>query len=205
MKRRVIALATCFLFVLLSACSGGNAQGAGDNNMDYQETKKMMIDLLKTDDGKKAIQDIMKNEDMKKQLLMNQDFIKQTIQQTLASKQGKQYLQSMLKDPKFEKALAQTMMKDNQKVLKNLMRDPEYQAMMMDILKNPEMQKQYLELMKSKPYRQQMQKVITETFQSPLFKSKMASMLQQVVNEELKKGSSGGSQKGGGQSQSQAS
>lgn len=168
--------------------------------MDYQETKKMMIDLLKTDDGKKAIQDIMENEDMKKQLLMNQDFVKQTIQQTLASKEGKQYLQKMLKDPKFEKTLAQTMMKDNQKMLKNLMKDPEYQTMMMDILKNPEMQKQYLGLMKSKPYRQQMQKVITETFQNPLFKSNISSMLKQIVDEELKKGTTKGSQQGQSQS-----
>lgn len=200
MRKRLIVLAACLLFALLSGCSGQNAQGAGDNKMDYQETKKMMIDLLKTDDGKKAIQDIMENEDMKKQLLMNQDFVKQTIQQTLASKEGKQYLQKMLKDPKFEKTLAQTMMKDNQKMLKNLMKDPEYQTMMMDILKNPEMQKQYLGLMKSKPYRQQMQKVITETFQNPLFKSNISSMLKQIVDEELKKGTTKGSQQGQSQS-----
>ncbi|HEX7064917.1 MAG TPA: spore germination lipoprotein GerD [Bacillales bacterium] len=201
MKRRLILITTC-LMIALSGCASTNAQGG--SKMDYQETKKMLIDLLKTDEGKKAIQDIMTSTEMKKQLLMDKDFVKKTIQETLTSKEGKKFWQSLIKDPKFAKTLAETMTKQNEKMLKNLMKDPEYQALMMDILKSPEMERQYLELMKTKTYRQQVQKIIAESFQSPLFKAKIASILKQVVDEELKKGNTGSQTKGKKQGSSQS-
>ena len=37
---------------------------------DYEETKKMVVDILKTDDGKKAIQQVMSDEKMKSELIM---------------------------------------------------------------------------------------------------------------------------------------
>ncbi|HET7578391.1 MAG TPA: spore germination lipoprotein GerD [Bacillales bacterium] len=203
MKLRVILTACCLALVLLSGCSGSSAQG--QKKMNYQETKKMMIDLLKTDEGKKAIQDVLSDPKMKSQLLMNQDFVKKTIQQTLTSKQGKKFFEQLLKDPKFAKTVAKAMTAQNKKLLKELMKDPDYQKMMMDILKDPEMQKQYLQLMTSQKYRKQMQKVIMESLQSPLFKAKIASELQKVVSEQMKKGTSGGKSQSSGQPQSQAS
>ena len=50
--------------------------------------------------------------------------------------------------------------------------------MMMDILKDPEMEKKYGELVKSKEFRKHLEKVITETLSSPLYKKKFEDELK---------------------------
>lgn len=202
MKIRLILASACLMFAFASGCSGTSSPQQSTSKPSYQETKKMMVDLLKTDQGKKAIADIMSDPKMKQKMLMNQDFVKKTIEKTLTSKEGVQFWQQMLKDPKFANSVAKAMTSQNKKLLKELMNDPKYQEMMMNILQDPQMQKQYLQLMNSKDYREQMQKVVTQTFQSPLFKQKIASLLSQVVDSELQKGNTGGgkqSQQGGQQ------
>lgn len=195
MKKWAHLVIICLL-LFLAGCTGSAAQQEG-RQMDYQQTKKMMIDLLKSDDGKKAIREIMNDKQMKKETLMNQDFVKKTIQDTLTSKQGKAYWKSMLKDPKFANALAKTMAKENKDTLKVLMKDPQYQDLMMDILKSPEMEKHNLDLMKSKAYRKQTQEIMADSLKSPLFQEKLSSILKQVVDEEMDKESqSEGSKQG---------
>ena len=51
MKFRVAFLLTS-LFIICSGCSGTNTT----EEMDYEKTKKMVVDILKTDDGKKQSQ-----------------------------------------------------------------------------------------------------------------------------------------------------
>ena len=65
--------------------------------MDYEKTKKMVVDILKTDDGKKAIQDVLSDESVKSELIMNQDIIKKTVEETLASDKGKNFGKKPLK------------------------------------------------------------------------------------------------------------
>jgi len=57
------------LVLLLSSCSSKAPEGG---QMDYEATKKMVVDILKTDDGKKAIQQIMSDDKMKEKLVMDQ-------------------------------------------------------------------------------------------------------------------------------------
>ena len=70
------------------------------------------------------------------------------------------------------------MQQQHEKMLKQLMKDPDYQQMMMDILKDPEMEKKYGELVKSKEFRKHLEKVITETLSSPLYKKKFEDELK---------------------------
>ncbi|WKB35968.1 spore germination lipoprotein GerD [Terrilactibacillus sp. S3-3] len=93
---------------------------------------------------------------------------------------------SLLSDPSFSKQLAKTMQKDNETILKKLMKDPEYQSMMMDILKAPNMEKQYLDLMKTQPYRKQMERVVQDTLTSPLFASQLSDAIDKAVKKQMK-------------------
>ena len=200
-----------FLFLLplllLSACGGGGDTGSG--KMDYEETKKMVVDILKTDDGKKAIQQVMSDEKMKSELIMDQGVVTDTISKTLTSEKGTEFWKKSFEDPKFAEAMAKSMKDGNEKLLKDLMKDPEYQGMMMDLLKDPEFKKELTEVLKSQEYKEHLQKVITETFQSPLFKAKMQDVLLKAAGE-IKDGgksegsssesSSGGNQGGSGDS-----
>ena len=66
--------------VLISGCAP-KEESAGQ--MDYEATKKMVVDIFKTDDGKKALQEVMKDEEMKQVLVMDQKVVTDTIQSTL--------------------------------------------------------------------------------------------------------------------------
>ncbi|MGG5254647.1 spore germination lipoprotein GerD [Neobacillus sp. SM06] len=191
-------LPSMVLLLFLASCSSGDSSGA--SQLDYDQTKKMVVDILKTDDGKKAIQDVMSDEKMKEKLVMDQKVVSDTIQQTLTSDKAVEFWKKTFSDSKFAEGVAKNMRTENEKLLKDLMNDPEYRAMMIQVFKEPEIQKEMADALKSKDYRAHLQSVITETMDSPLFKTKMEEILIKAANE-LNKGKSTGSQSGGQQSQ----
>ncbi|MBE6184362.1 spore germination lipoprotein GerD [Heyndrickxia ginsengihumi] len=164
----------------LAACSG---EATSSGQMDYNQTKKMMIDVLKTDEGKKALQDIMTDDAMKQKLVIDQDFVKKTIESTLTSKKGQEFWKTAFQDPKFTQAFAKSMESQNKDLLKKLMKDPDYQKMMIDILKDPDYEKEVLTLLKSKDFRSHIQDVIIETYNDPLFKAKLEDSLLKAAKE----------------------
>jgi spore germination protein D len=189
-------------FLLLAAGCAPTESGGGQ--VDYEETKKMVVDILKTDDGKKAIQEVMGDDGMKEKLIMDQVIVSDTIEKTLTSDKGMEFWKKSFEDPKFAESMAKSMNKENELLLKNLMKDPEYRGMMIEVMKDPELEKELTTVLKSKEYREHLQKVITETFESPLFKAKLQDLIvkaaeeipaQKPKNEE----ESGGSDAKGGQ------
>lgn len=189
------------IMVFLTSCSSNDASSGGQ--IDYEETKKMVVDILKTDDGKKAIQDVMSSDSMKEKLVMDQKVVSDTIQQTLTSDKAKQYWKETFSDPKFAQSISKNLKSENKKLLKELMNDPEYRGMMIEVFKEPEIQKELADALKSKEYREHLQKVITETVDSPLFKAKIQELLLKAAEEANSKSSGGKSssdQSGGSKS-----
>lgn len=182
LRYHLLAIAI-LLFSMTVAC----ADNQSSNEPQYENTKKMVVDLLKTDDGKKAIQQILKEDELKQALIMDQEFVKKTIQETLTSEKGKQFWQSVMKEPEFAKTFAESMQKENEKLLKALMKDPEYQEMMISILKDPEMEKAFFDLTKTKQYRQQTMAIMSEAFESPFFAVKINEILNKVMKEQMEK------------------
>lgn len=180
------------IMVCLTSCSSNTASGGGQ--MDYDTTKKMVVDILKTDEGKNAIQDIMSDEAMKQKLVMDQKVVSAAIQQTLTSDKAVSFWKQTFSDPKFAQQVAANMKTENEKLLKGLMNDPEYRNMMVEVFKEPEIQKEMTDALKSKNYREHLQTVISETMQSPLFKAKMEDLVLKATSGLNKKSSSGGSQ-----------
>ncbi|MBW7651407.1 spore germination lipoprotein GerD [Anoxybacillus sp. ST4] len=167
---------------------------------DYDQTKKMVVDILKTDEGKKAIQEVMSDEKVKQHLVMDQEVVKKTIEETLTSDKGKAFWKKAFEDPKFAQNFAKSMKEEHEKLLKALMKDPEYQAMIVDIMQNPEMKKLIQTEMKNKDFRAHLQKVITETFSSPLFKAKIEDILIKAA-EEMQGGKKKSDQEGSSEDQ----
>ncbi|OIJ22468.1 spore gernimation protein GerD [Anaerobacillus alkalidiazotrophicus] len=171
------------LLLLLASCAVED-QGS---QPDYESTKQMMVDMLKTDEGKKSIQEVLSDDEVKQEIVLEQALVKETIQQVLTSEQGKQFWEDLMQDPEFAKSLAESLQTEVEKILKNLMKDPEYQTMMMDILQDPEMESAALDLMKSKEYRQQVMNIMTDAFESPYFKAQVNEILGKVASEQMKK------------------
>ncbi|WP_017729550.1 spore germination lipoprotein GerD [Halalkalibacterium ligniniphilum] len=197
---KLLKVVFVMILILLGGCAA--TENSGENGPDYENTKKMMVDMLKTDEGKKAIQELMTDEEMRKDLVMDNAFIKQTIQNTLTSEEGKKFWQDTMKDPEFAKTFAESLQTENEKIIKALMKDPEYQQMMMDIMKNPEMEQAVLDLFKSKEYRQQVMTVMSEAFESPFFVAKVNEILSRVAEKQMQKQeqSGGGQEQGEGES-----
>lgn len=196
MNRTFLLLA----FSCVLALAGCAQQEKTPAQPDYDQTKKMVVDILKTDEGKKAIQEVMSDEKVKQQLVMDQEVVKKTIEETLTSDKGKAFWKKVFEDPKFAQNFAKSMKEEHEKLLKALMKDPEYQAMIVDIMQNPEMKKLIQTEMKNKDFRAHLQKVITETFSSPLFKAKIEDILIKAA-EEMQGGKKKSDQEGSSEDQ----
>jgi spore germination protein D len=176
--------------------------------------KAMVLDVLKTEDAQKAMSTAAKNQDKTLQLLSTGEGqqIQLAVKELLTTENhGLKMLEATMTDPKFAGQFAKAAQKNLKQIEKDLLKDPEYQKNLFEALNNPDYQKIILETMKSQKYRQQMQEVVRETLQSPLFKAELIAMFQKAVAEEMKpkddktltitsesgKGGQGGQQSGG--------
>lgn len=188
-----------FLLIVLSACSQNNTS---KDKIDYEETKKMVIDILKTDDGKKAIQEILSDETVKRELIMDEKTVTDSIEKNLTSDKAKAFWKKAFKDPKFAASYAKSLEDEHKKLLKDLMKDPDYLAMIMKTWQDPEMKKELTKVINSKDVRTELKKTTIETIESPLVLEKIQSILLKAAEElptESKK------EKGQGESQSDTS
>ncbi|MDG4657902.1 spore germination lipoprotein GerD [Ectobacillus antri] len=199
MKR--IPLLLCFL-LLTTACAQPKQ---AESQPDYDQTKKMVVDILKTDSGKKAIEQVLADEKIKQTMVLDEAVVKKTIEDVMMSEKGQQFWEKAFTDPQFVAAFAKSMEKEQAKLMKTLLKDPEYQAGVIDIMKNPEIEKQMMEVMKSKEYRKHVQQVITETTESPLFQAKMIDVISKAIKKAEKSGeeSTGSSKTSNGEGNSQ--
>jgi len=169
--------------LLLSFLLGGCSDSETSKQMDYDETKKMIVDILKTDDGKKAIRDVMEDEEMKQNLVMNEKDVKNTIEKTLVSDKAADFWKEKFKDPEFAEAMATSMKSENEKLIKNLMKDPEYRKMMVELLQDPSIETEMKNILKSTEYREHLKEVLQETMDTPEFQSKFKGLLDKAAKE----------------------
>ncbi|MEN2769068.1 spore germination lipoprotein GerD [Ornithinibacillus xuwenensis] len=186
------------LLLLMSACGGE----AATKETDYDTTKKMVVDILQTEDGKKALGEILADEKMQQQLVIDSAAVKQSINETLTSDKGTEMWKKLFEDPKFVESYYKSIEEDQKKLMKSLMSDAEYQKQMLDILQNPEMTEQTLQTLKSQQFRAHLEETIQQTLESPLFQAKIQEILLKAAEEQSKGqekgGESGGEGQGGG-------
>ena len=185
----------CLFIAFLSACGGGESSG---KEGEYDTTKKMVVDILQTEDGKKALQEIMADEKMKQELVIQSDVVKKAINETLVSEKGSQMWNTLFKDPKFVEGYAKSMEDEQKKLMKSLMSDADYQKQMLELLQNPEITDQILSVLKSQQFRSHLEETIQQTLETPLFQAKIQEILLKAA-EEQGKGQKGGGEQGGEQ------
>lgn len=181
--------------LMLTGCNAGG--GEKKETGDYESTKKMVADILKTDEGKKAITEVLSSDDMQQTYVVESPAMKEAVTEALSSDKGKEFWEKMFKDPKFVEAYALAMQEQQKDVLKNLMSDSEYQKKLIEILSNPDMEKQLLTVVTGQEFRSHLEKVMEETFSSPIFQAKLADLILQAAQEMKPPQESGGSEGGG--------
>ncbi|AJD89506.1 spore germination protein GerD [Jeotgalibacillus malaysiensis] len=169
--------------------------GCAEEKTNYEETKQMVTDLLKTDDGKKAVKELLADEEIKKELVIDQPIVKESIQTTLLSKEGQDFWKKTFADPEFAETLAKSMKTEHEQLLKDLMKDPEYQNMILTIMQDPAMHEQTMSVLNSQAYKEETKKLMLEMMESPLVKKEMQDLLLDAAKEM---GEEGAQQQGGG-------
>ncbi|MFC0013825.1 MULTISPECIES: spore germination lipoprotein GerD [Allobacillus] len=195
------------LFILLTACTQSDQSS---QNTDYETTKKMVVDILKTDDGKKAVKDLLTEEDMKNELILNAQVVKDTIEQTLQSEKSIEYWTKLFEDPSFVQAYTKATEDSMKELMTGLLSDSTYKEQLIKIFQEPKMQETIVQALSSQAFKAHLEKTIQETLESPLFKAKMTETLLKAAEkaqqseggqgqgQEQGGGDSGGGQSGGG-------
>ncbi|WP_054956033.1 spore germination lipoprotein GerD [Paenibacillus dakarensis] len=214
-----LCLFICGTTVLLTAC--GSDQGYSSQQLGYKEMKSMVVDILKSDDGKKAVQEALGTSgsssggggSMNAKMLTEQSSaqIRTAVKDTLVSEEYKKELEKIMTDPKFAGEFAKAINAESKQLHMQLIKDPMYQKSIQDIMKTPEVMKSFLDLTKTSDYRKQSMTVMQEAMQNPLFRMEVLELLKTVVKEELEpsvkkkdqqgEGQGQGGQQGGGQGQ----
>lgn len=183
-KLKLIIITVIVLAVMLiSGCNNGNAS---DKEGDYDATKKMVVDILQTEDGKKALREIMTDEKMKQELVLESDVVKKSINEALVSDKGKQMWSTLFQDVDFVKEYTKSMKEEHIKLMKSLMNDADYQKQMLELLRNPEMNEQMLNVVKSQQFREHLEETIQQTLETPLFQEKMQETLLKAAEKQGK-------------------
>ncbi len=160
------------LLLLLTGCDNGES-----STSDYEETKKMVIDMMQTDAGKEAIQQVMLDKTVQNELIMSQEAIDQTIKETLTSDEAKAFWKKAFKDPEFTASYAKGLEDEHKEILKSLMTDADYRSLLLEVLQEPKMEKELIKLIKSNDVRKELKETIIETVDSPLVLEKLQTIL----------------------------
>lgn len=153
-------------------------------DLDYEQTKKMIIDILQTDEGKRALLDIISDDKLKQHLVIESDVVRETISETLLSKNGKDMWKELFADPKFIDSFYTSIADEQEKMLKHLMKDADFQKQMLDLLQNPEMAEQTIKLLKSQQFRKHLENTIIETIDNPIYRAKLQKELEEKTSKE---------------------
>jgi spore germination protein D len=211
MKRKWIQVVpTVILTILVSSCGSDSSPKA--QGTDYNQTKTIVMDILKSDDGKKAVQNASQGAgggggaqtqgqgQSQIKLLSAGDSLQlqMVVKDVLTSPENNKFLQDMMKDPKFAGDFAKAIQAQTKQMNKDLLKDPQYQALMIDVMKNPDHEKMILDIMKTAPYRQQMMTVIQESMQSPLFRADLVELLKTAIAQQSQPGAKTSSTGGAG-------
>lgn len=181
MKQTIISLFLLSFIIFLNACSAGDG---AEKRIDYDTTKKMVVDILQTEDGKKAIQEMMADEKMKQQLVIDSDIVKEAINNVLISEKGIEMWTKMFKDATFVEIFAKSMSEEQKKLFKKLIYDPDFQEKAIELLQNPEIDKQMLTVMKSQQFRKHLEETITQTLETPLFQARIKELLLKAAENQ---------------------
>lgn len=170
---------------LLASCSSPATQPS------YEENKKMFIDALQTEDGKKAIRTLLSDPQFKELLVLDSEQVKTSVEETMLSKEAEDFWKEVYSDPKFSETMAKSMVKQQEELMKALMKDPTYLKDLESFFSSAEMKKELAKVLESSDMRKEMQKVVEETIQSPLLQAKWQKLVEEAGGKSEKGGAEG--------------
>lgn len=184
--KRLIILA--FSLILLAGCND-----AKSTTLSYDEVKKIMVDAIQTEDGKKAIRQMFEDKNFRELLILNTEEVKKATEETMLSKDAMDFWIKTFEDPKFKETFAKSMQDQQEDLMKNLLNDASYQESLTSFFGQPDMQKQLESIMKGAVMRKELEKIVMETIENPLMQTKWQELIKKSGEASSEKGSGSGS------------
>lgn len=191
MRKRWALLSVISAMMFMLAGCGAESSG-GNEQVSYKDLKSMVIDILKTEDAQKALQESTQQltgytaQNSRLLSVQDQEEVRLAVKDVLISPQYDKVIKKLMVDPRFAGEFAKSVNKQNKDIHKQLIKDPSYQADLIKVLKNPEMDKMILEVLQSTQYRKEVMSLMQESMQNPLFRLEVLELMKKAVQEELK-------------------
>lgn len=186
-RSRILLFA--LLVFLLTACG---QDSSSNNSMNYKEMKSMVVDILKTEEAQDAIheaQQTKKGDDSHLIHMLSSpegEKMQYAVKEVLTHPDYHKHLQMLMTDPKFAGEFAKVVQEENKQIHKELMKDPEYQSMLIDTFNEQEFKEIIFELMKSKDYREQTMNIMRESMANPIFKLELLELMKVALQDTQK-------------------
>lgn len=165
-------------FLFLASCNssfGADQQGGGD----YTKVKEITLDVLHTEEGKKALMSLITDPEIQQKMITTKEDIAKILSNSISNQKTKKDWQKLLSEEPVANQILKAAENQQKELLKTLMKDPEYQKMMLNILKDPQFTQHLIGFMNSPTFRNEALKVIEETLKTPSFQQKIQQLLQQ--------------------------
>jgi spore germination protein D len=183
MKKSVVVGCSVLISVsLLSGC-GMEASQAG-NPSSYKETKTMVLDILKSEDGRKAISE---GQSFKSSSIMqgaDATVIRTAVKDVMTDPRYPDMLKKIMTDPKFAASYAKAIEKENKALFKTMLKDPEYQSLLLGVMKDKEYEQLLLEVLRGKTYRKEAMKIFEEALSVPKFKMELVQLMMKAKTDQ---------------------
>lgn len=200
MTNRIVRFFPLFLVVIfLTSCSD-----APSAQPSYEEVKKIVLDAIQTEDGKKAIRQLLEDPNFRELVVLEHNEVQTAINNALVSEDAQEFWKKTFEEPKFKEAMAKSLQEQQKEIMKQLMKDASFQEDLIAFFGQPEMKKELESILKGAELRKEMEKVVTETIESPLLQTKWQELIKKSGesggggSKEESKGGGGGEEKSGG-------
>lgn len=191
MRIRWSLFLSIFALTFVLASCGAESSGGGQQTLSYKDMKSMVIDILKTEDAQKALQESAQQQtgysaqQSKLLSVQDQEEVRLAIKDVISSPDYDKVIKKLMTDTRFAGEFAKAVNKENKTIHKELIKDPQYQAELLKTFNNPEMEKMILEVLKSAQYRKEVMSLMQESMQNPLFRLEVLELMKAAVKEEL--------------------
>ncbi|ALS26210.1 spore gernimation protein [Paenibacillus sp. 32O-W] len=189
-NRWTLLVLTAVMSLALGGCGSEPSSGGGES-ISYKDMKSMVIDILKTEDAQKALQESALpsgggGSTSRILSVQDQEQVRLAVKEVLVSQDYNTVIQKLMTDPRFAGEFAKAVNKDNKQIHKDLLKDPTYRQALVQVMKAPEMERMILDVLQSSQYRAQVMTIMQESLQNPIFRLEMLELLKKAVQEELK-------------------
>lgn len=179
---RKILIIVCLVFLI--ACTNTTEQA---KDREYDTTKRMIVDILQTEDGKKALSEVLNDDAMKQRLVIESDIVKNAVSDQLVSDEGQEVWTNFFNDPKFTASFAAAMEPEHISLLKKMMHDAEFQQQLIVLMQDPELINHLMVQLQSQAFRAHLEGLIEQTLETPAFQEKISEMISQTTEQSSDK------------------